>query len=116
MYMVMEPTTAFPVHQPRELSVKPSEICSELPCRFGGGFFLVRNTAPGAQTPAGVFDSHTRLCRQTSVWLMEQKSSGKDGQHPGQALKIHQCVKGEPAQIGGVLLVGDSIVNRPGII
>ena len=114
--MPMEPSAAVFIHKAGEFRMKVPKITAELPRLPGRGVFAAWHTAPGAQAPLGIVDAFPGRFDRTAVLTMKQESPCQDGQYPVEPLKVQDGVEGEPAQVGGVLLVPGCVVYRTGVV
>ena len=110
------PTTSVLVPQFGKLTVKLPEICSELPLRPRGGILSVRDTAPRAESTAGIVGAFIRVTAfRCPVRVLKEISTGKDGQNPRKAVVFHEHIQGKPTEKTVVLLVPNGIGRFLGI-
>ena len=110
------PTTSVLVHKFGKLTVKLPEICSELPLRPRGGILSVRDTAPRAESTAGIVGAFIRVTAfRCPVRVLKEISTGKDGQNPRKAVVFHDHIHGKPTEKAVVLLVPGGICRLFGI-
>ena len=75
------PTAAF-VYKLGKRIVKLAEICFELPLRPRGGILFVRNTAPCAESAAGIVGALIRITAfRCPVRVVKEIPTGKNGEY-----------------------------------
>ena len=110
------PTTSVLVHKFGKLTVKLPEICSELPLRPRGGILSVRDTAPRAESTAGIVGAFIRVTAfRCPVRVLKEISTGKDGQNPRKSVVLHNHIHGKSTEKTVVLLVPNGIGRFLGI-
>ena len=110
------PPTAVFVHQFGKRTVKLPEICFELPLRFWSGILSVRDTAPRAESTAGIVGAFIRVTAfRCPVRVLKEISTGKDGQNPRETVVFHEHIHGKPTEKAVVLLVPGGICRLFGI-
>ena len=110
------PPTAVFVYKLGERIVKLPEIRFELPLCFWSGILFVRNTAPCAESTAGIVGAFIRITAfRCSVRVVKEISPRKDSQYPRETVVFHEHIHRKPTEKAVVLLVSDGIGRFLGI-
>ena len=110
------PPTAVFVYKLVKRIVKLPKIRSELPLRPRGGILFVRNTAPCAESAAGIVGALIRITAfRCPVRVVKEISPRKDSQYPREAVVFHEHIHGKPTEKAVVLFVPNGIGRFFGI-
>ena len=110
------PPTAVLVYKFGKRIVKLMKICFELPLRLWGSILSVRDTAPRAESAAGIVGALIRITAfRCPVRVVKEISPRKDSQYPREAVVFHEHIHGKPTEKAVVLFVPNGIGRFFGI-